>query len=1194
MTSVGKKFANFARGRNAKKKLPNRGLYTHITITSIYPWSFFFLRKRQEFFMLAYLTSESEDDDLDAELSFRKASLGGLSQSYSLSPGHSTVKSSKSNSLGSINSDVADPNFDQDDIISLTHQVRNFSDALAKLKTVLTSTEGVSGDDVRVSAHEQLGEVLYILKAVLQKYPALHNTDVLTSAAVLITKIKSCQYEDLPNDGEDLTSCVDQLALSFSSSVSEYLMGDIDNYPNLAKTKARSYDNLSTPMDEDLTTSSDSKEASGGSLSGEEIDRMLLRYESGVDIALQRAKAWAKYTKEIIIYVEKRAHMESEFAKNLQKHANNTRQIITEDSFLPFQSVYCMVLDQDIVFSSTTQATCVLIQSQKFIEPLTARRSEHEKIRKGIKEIWNRELRRMHEAVANVRKSKSLYITRQQEYEKAKETAQKAETDSLNQSTTGLATKLEKKKKLVDDILRKVAEIVKYVYGVHLFVLCVKALDAETSYKGCVAEANHRQQELEKVKGEVLSQLREVIHKSDQILKMVTVSYFQLLHTVAAPSPLQFQALWESSQHYEAGSQFTEYVKRLPIPSAEGSTVYEPFVFEPYNPDNKMHGPRKRSTQSSGSGCSESMAPSDYSPIPGRIGVEKSADDSDSDSDDSPPSSPYPSRKNAMMTSSSFGDLPVTTVGSAPDRLGVVSSEISMTFRGVILSQSARTHRFKKLRSPSKCRECETYVYFQGAECEKCGLSSHKKCLETLHWECGHRPMHRRMTTFGVDFSAHVLETHTDIPHLVQKCTAEVDSRGINIKGIYRISGVKSRVEKLCQSFETDEGNVDLSEQHPNVIANVLKLYLRQLPEPLLTFHLYQDLISLSKAEQQGTSGDILSRLTLLIHSLPVANFRTCGLLMHHLKREGAASFDSLLDTPHQTRVIELLILNVESIFGAEQIYLPRDESTVDQPDTSVSEPSANTLSPNVAEASQMRVAAPGGDSRWYVPPDFTEDLLNELAKEEPRFLQNPEETKPVVTIDLDLSDSADLSPSLHELSEAAFLTPVETSTPVHAMYDDVHASSDGEAAGATPASTEACSTNSSPGLRKRLLPSHVRPMSSAGSIFYTKEEDPKRGLPHLTKPTPFTPPLQRQMNTKRRHDRPPLKKPSSLDLPSPSGIDSCSSAECSPCQLLSSSANPFYLNKLEAGCRQNTAAVDSSCEDKKTLVPVSRNPEYV
>ena len=38
------------------------------------------------------------------------------------------------------------------------------------------------------------------------------------------------------------------------------------------------------------------------------------------------------------------------------------------------------------------------------------------------------------------------------------------------------------------------------------------------------------------------------------------------------------------------------------------------------------------------------------------------------------------------------------------------------------------------------------------------------------------------MTTFGVDFTAHIKETHTDIPHLIRKCTAEIDRRGLHVK----------------------------------------------------------------------------------------------------------------------------------------------------------------------------------------------------------------------------------------------------------------------------------------------------------------------------------------------------------------------------------------------------------------------------
>lgn len=43
-------------------------------------------------------------------------------------------------------------------------------------------------------------------------------------------------------------------------------------------------------------------------------------------------------------------------------------------------------------------------------------------------------------------------------------------------------------------------------------------------------------------------------------------------------------------------------------------------------------------------------------------------------------------------------------------------------FRNVGLSKAAQTHRLRKLRAPSKCRECNSYVYFQGAECEEVNL----------------------------------------------------------------------------------------------------------------------------------------------------------------------------------------------------------------------------------------------------------------------------------------------------------------------------------------------------------------------------------------------------------------------------------------------------------------------------------------
>ena len=59
------------------------------------------------------------------------------------------------------------------------------------------------------------------------------------------------------------------------------------------------------------------------------------------------------------------------------------------------------------------------------------------------------------DAVANLKKAKTMYVSRQQEYEKAKDVAMKAETESLSSSA---ATKAEKKKKQVDDSLHRVSE----------------------------------------------------------------------------------------------------------------------------------------------------------------------------------------------------------------------------------------------------------------------------------------------------------------------------------------------------------------------------------------------------------------------------------------------------------------------------------------------------------------------------------------------------------------------------------------------------------------------------------------------------------------------------------------------------------------------------------------------------------------
>lgn len=829
---------------------------------------------------------------------------------------------------------------DHDDIQQLGDYVRQFSDALSQLKSVFLEKriEYNSFELMKVAAHDYLANVLSILKSVLQKYSAIQSVDVLTAAARLIAAVKNNHYG---SEGEDVTGVVqgvDQLALSFSNRLSEYLLGDIDT-----GSKYTSDENLAEEKE---------RKPSGATLSAQEIDNILKCHEAGVEIGLYRAKVWSRYARSIISYVEKRAQVEMEHAKKVAHLAQSVRPVLKEEGFLPFQSIYCTSLDQDIELSGMCQATANLLLTHKFIEPLTGRITEHERMRKALRDVWLKEVKKVHEAAGDLRKARSVYIQRQQDYEKAREAVGKAETDDQSSS------KLEKKRKVEEECLYKAAE-------------------AETTYKACIAEANQNHKELERLKMEVLAAIRELIYQCDQTMKAVTVTFFQLLHKLATPVPVQLQTLWESSRLYEPGAQYMEFVKQL---AKEGTNKDgDRFVFEPYNEMNKAYD-RNRVSEDTRD-LMEHVPLYIHGLTSDRdIKFWPSDSESISDTESMEDSSPHPSRHHRH---------PVLGEGNLVDRHEhVVKSQAAF-------SKAASTHKFRKLKTPSKCRECDSYVYFQGLECEVCGLPCHRKCLQTLAIQCGNKGPARRMTTFGVDVQAHLQKTKTDVPIIVTKCIQDVEERGLTMKGIYRISGVKSKVEQLCQMFEMDCMDVDLQPVNPMVVANVLKLYFRQLPEPLLTFKLHDKFIQLAKefpgsgrTESNGEQDRaIVENFTKLLSQLPKANSKTTAVLMQHLNRvakqeelnhmsagnlgivfgpnllrgSNIASLDSLLDTENQARAIELMILFAKELFGEDKIS-PKCAAVEKQESKS-----QNQYAPLSGDLDQKPVEDTGGSDPIYL-----------------------------------------------------------------------------------------------------------------------------------------------------------------------------------------------------------------------------------
>ncbi|XP_048338913.1 GEM-interacting protein-like, partial [Sphaerodactylus townsendi] len=239
----------------------------------------------------------------------------------------------------------------------------------------------------------------------------------------------------------------------------------------------------------------------------------------------------------------------------------------------------------------------------------------------------------------------------------------------------------------------------------------------------------------------------------------------------------------------------------------------------------------------------------------------------------------------------------------------------------------------------------------------QCSLTCHKKCLESLLIKCGHQKLPARVPLFGVDFTQVPRDFQEEVPFIVVKCTSEIEARGLGVQGIYRVSGAKARMEKLCQAFENGRSLVELSDHSPHDITGVLKHFLKVLSSPVLPYKLYDDFIALAKnlPKLEGRAGDDSETLADPIKStkdilskLPATNYNTLRHIIAHLYRVAEryeenkmspnnlgiifgptlihppttndVSMLCLVESGYQSQLVEFLILNYEKVFGMDDL----------------------------------------------------------------------------------------------------------------------------------------------------------------------------------------------------------------------------------------------------------------------------------
>ncbi|XP_065174201.1 rho GTPase-activating protein 100F isoform X3 [Atheta coriaria] len=131
------------------------------------------------------------------------------------------------------------------------------------------------------------------------------------------------------------------------------------------------------------------------------------------------------------------------------------------------------------------------------------------------------------------------------------------------------------------------------------------------------------------------------------------------------------------------------------------------------------------------------------------------------------------------------------------------------------------------------------------------------------------------------------------VPIIIRRCVEEIERRGLDIIGLYRLCGSATKKRILREAFERNSRSVDLTPDNVpdiNVITGVLKDYLRELPEPLFTKCLYQMMVdALGVCLPDDPEGNAKLMFSIL-DCLPRANRSTLIFLMDHLALVVSAS----------------------------------------------------------------------------------------------------------------------------------------------------------------------------------------------------------------------------------------------------------------------------------------------------------------
>ncbi|KAM5150440.1 rho GTPase-activating protein 44 isoform 2-T2 [Callospermophilus lateralis] len=136
--------------------------------------------------------------------------------------------------------------------------------------------------------------------------------------------------------------------------------------------------------------------------------------------------------------------------------------------------------------------------------------------------------------------------------------------------------------------------------------------------------------------------------------------------------------------------------------------------------------------------------------------------------------------------------------------------------------------------------------------------------------------------SFGKPLEEHLTISGREIAFPIEACVTMLLECGMQEEGLFRVAPSASKLKKLKAALDCCVVDVQEYSADPHAIAGALKSYLRELPEPLMTFELYDEWIQASNIQEQEKR---LQALWNACEKLPKANHNNIRYLIKFLSK---------------------------------------------------------------------------------------------------------------------------------------------------------------------------------------------------------------------------------------------------------------------------------------------------------------------